>query len=129
MKRISLLQILAALILAAAAGCQSPQSCPGYKSTASIVVGPEKDTYVVNVNLSELPADGRNERVLTAPRVTVKAGEPAVIQATDRQQDGFIVTAFVPERRPGATAKCSVHFRKNGRTLYLSTFELTLPYD
>ena len=123
--------MICALLIGAVAmggGCQ--QACTGYKSTAIIAPAAERDTYVVDVKLSTLStADGAEEEVLTAPRVTVRAGESAAIQVSDEKRDGVFVTVLVPQRRAGGTAKCSIHLKQNGRTQYLSTFELTLPYN
>ncbi|UCG47877.1 MAG: hypothetical protein JSU94_20660 [Phycisphaerales bacterium] len=123
--------MICALLIGAVAmggGCQ--QTCTGYKSSATIAPGEEKDTYMVEVKLSQLSAaDGAEERVLIAPRVTVLAGESAAIQVSDEKLDGIFATVLVPQRQAGGTAKCSIHLKQNGRTKYLSTFELTLPYD
>ncbi len=128
MNRKTLIYVLLIGVVAMGSGCQ--QAFTGYKSSAIITPGEEKDTYMVDVKLSQLgAADGAEERVLTAPRVTVRAGESAAIQVSDEKRDGVFVTVLVPQRRAGGMAKCSIHLKQNGQTKYLSTFELTLPYD
>ncbi len=106
---------VAGLILGA---CMTAQA--GYRTETTVEPGAEAHQYVVQTKLIEVSKDGKTD-VLSAPKLTVKAGEEAKINVGDeKERSGVFCTALVKEIEGGIEAVTTVVVKEKG-TEKLST--------
>ena len=106
---------VAGLVLGA---CMTAQA--GYRTETTVVPGTEAHQYVVQIKIIDVAKDGKMD-VLSAPKVTVKAGEEGKINVGDeKEQNGIFCTALVKEVEGGIEAVTAVVVKEKG-TEKLST--------
>lgn len=98
--------------------CMTAQA--GYRTETTVAPGAGAHQYVVQTKIIEVAKDGKTE-VLSAPELTVKAGEEGTITVADeKKQDGVFCTALVKEIEGGLEVVTTVVVKEKG-TEKLST--------
>ena len=106
---------VAALALGA---CLTAQA--GYRTETTVAPGTEAHQYVVKIKIIDVVKDGKMD-VVSAPTVTVKAGEEGkIIVGDEKEQSGVFCTVLVKEIEGGIEAVTTVVVREKG-TEKLST--------
>jgi len=106
---------VAGLILGA---CMTAQA--GYRTETTVTPGADAHQYVVQIKIMDVAKDGKTD-VLSAPKLTVKAGEEGKMSVGDeKEQNGVFCTALVKEIDGGIEAVTTVVVKEKG-TEKLST--------
>ena len=104
--------LVAALICAIVAGCAAaPRS---YRTSAAVAPSGEPHIYTVDFSISHVGEDGET-RVLSSPRISVKAGQEGQIMICDEDgRNGYSCTALVTEREDGIEAVTRITVKEEG---------------
>ena len=100
---------MAGLVLGA---CMTAQA--GYRTETTVASGTEAHQYVVKIIIIDVAKDGKTD-VVSAPMVTVKAGEEGKITVGDeKEQNGVFCTALVKEIEGGIEAVTTSVVKEKG---------------
>ena len=95
------------------AGCGAPRRL--YRTEATVAPAPTAHHYTVEFRIAELGRDGKAV-VLSAPRLTVKAGQDGQIKVCDaREWNGIFCSARVDESDAAVQATTTVVVRSRGK--------------
>jgi hypothetical protein len=101
--------------------CMTSQA--GYRTETAVAPGAEAHQYVVQIKIIGVAKDGKTD-VLSAPIITVKAGEEGKITVGDeKEQNGVFCTVLVKELEGGIEAVTTVVVKEKG-TEKLSTAQI-----
>ncbi len=112
--------MLAAVMVA---GCATTQK--SYQTTTAVSPAGQPQQYMVEFKIRETGEDGK-QNVLSAPRVTVKAGQEGQIKVCgEKEENGVFCTALVKETANGVEVHTTVTVKEDG-TKVLNTLQKTV---
>jgi len=87
----------------------------GYRTETSVAPATEAQQYVVQIKIIEVAEDGETD-VLTAPKLTVKAGEEGkVVLGDEPEENGVFCTALVTEIEDGIEVVTTITVKEEGK--------------
>ena len=121
MRRMALAGLLVALICT---GCAAPQKV--YRTDVTISPAKEIGQYMVEFKIAETQPDG-SSHVVSAPKVTVPAGQEAAITVSDDgEKSGVFCKALVKEADGSVETVTSVLVKEQGRDVWSSAQKTTI---